>query len=165
MLGFGREPAQEELLCEVGERALAGVDKGAREPPPRAAIRRRIVGRRDGSRGQIATDGRVVRLPPSVVTPADDCAGDCVERAGLLCARALIEVARILVQKRWQDGAADHDVGKAVGIASAIALRVTLRTLAVVGDVSCLVMAAIKTTGSKVTGSKVTFGARSGFDF
>jgi len=36
--------------------------------------------------------------------------------------------------ERGQDGAADHDVGKAVGVASSVALRVTLRTLPVVGD-------------------------------
>ena len=62
-----------------------------------------------------------------------------MQSARLLCARALVEVARVLVQKRWQDGAADHDVGSAVGIGSAKALSVTLRTLAVVGDVSRLI--------------------------
>jgi hypothetical protein len=58
---------------------------------------------------------------------------------GLLCARALVEMARVLVQKRWQDGAANLDVGKAVGIGSTITLARTLHTLAVVGDVSCLI--------------------------
>src|SRR6266851_289921 len=43
IFGFGRDPPQEELLCQVGERALAGVDKGGREHPPRVAIRRRVV--------------------------------------------------------------------------------------------------------------------------
>jgi hypothetical protein len=43
------------------------------------------------------------------------------------------------VQKRWQDGAADHDVGEAVGIGRAKALAVTLRTLAIVGVVCRLV--------------------------
>jgi hypothetical protein len=62
-----------------------------------------------------------------------------MESARLLGACALIEVARVLVQKRWQDGAADHDVGNAAGVGSAKALSVTLRTLAVVGDISCLV--------------------------
>jgi hypothetical protein len=62
-----------------------------------------------------------------------------VQRARLVGARALVEVARVLVQKRWQDGAADHDVGEAVGIGRAKALAVTLRTLAVVGVVCRLV--------------------------
>src|SRR5258708_39409134 len=139
IFGFGRDPPQEELLCQVGECALAGVDKSSREHPARAAIRRRVVGHRDGGCAQIATDGRVVRLPPSVVAPTDECERDRVESARSLRARALVEVARVLVQKRWQDGASENDVGKAAGIAGAIALSVTLRTLAVVRDVSCLV--------------------------
>jgi hypothetical protein len=62
-----------------------------------------------------------------------------VQSAKLICARALVEVARVLVQKRWQDGAADHDVGEGVGIGRAKALAVTLRTLAVVRVVCRLV--------------------------
>src|SRR5437660_48703 len=75
----------------------------------------------------------------SIVSPADERVGDRVESARLVCARALEEVTRVLVQKRWQDGAADHDVGKAVGSDSAIALAVTLQTLRVVGSVPGLV--------------------------
>src|SRR6267142_3118668 len=62
-----------------------------------------------------------------------------MESARRLCSRALIEVARVLVQKGWQDGAAHHDVSNVVRIGGAKALTVTLRTLPVVGDVSCLV--------------------------
>src|SRR5258708_28408894 len=138
IFGFGRDPPQEELLCQVGECALAGVDKSSREHPARAAIRRRVVGHRDGGCAQIATDGRAVRLPPSVVAPTDECERDRVESARSLRARALVEVTRVLMQKRWQDGASEHDVGNAAGIASAIALSATLRTLAVVRHVSCL---------------------------
>ena len=58
-----------------------------------------------------------------------------MENTRLFRARALVEVARVLVQQRWQDGAADHDVDKAVGIESAVALTVTLHTLNVVGVV------------------------------
>ena len=46
---------------------------------------------------------------------------------------ALLEVAGVLVQKRWEDGATDHDVGKPVGIDSTKALSVTFPTLRVVG--------------------------------
>jgi hypothetical protein len=62
-----------------------------------------------------------------------------VQSTRLACARALVEVAWILVQKRWQYGAADHDVGKAVGIGRTEALAVTLRILAAVGIVCCLI--------------------------
>ncbi len=55
IFGFGGEPAQEELLCQVGALSLAGVDKEIPEHQPQAAIRRRIVGIRDVSRGQVAT--------------------------------------------------------------------------------------------------------------
>jgi hypothetical protein len=63
------------------------------------------------------------------------------------------------VQKRWQDGAADHDVGEAVGIGRAKALAVTLRTLAVVGVVCRLVDAGKRATSMMVTGSKRTLVA------
>src|SRR5207237_8718688 len=81
----------------------------------------------------------------SIVSPADERVGDRAESARLVCARALEEVTRVLVQKRWPDGAADHDVGKAVGSDSAIALAVTLQTLRVVGSVHGLVDAAKNT--------------------
>src|SRR5690348_16035728 len=75
----------------------------------------------------------------SIVSPADERVGDCVESARLICARALVEVTWVLVQERWQDGAADHNVGNAVGRGSAKALAVTLQTLNVVGSVPGLV--------------------------
>src|ERR1035437_5861256 len=62
---FGREPAHDKLLCQGGEHALGGVDNDSLERLPRAAIRCRVVGIREGRRGQIATDGRVVRLKRS----------------------------------------------------------------------------------------------------
>ena len=62
-----------------------------------------------------------------------------MENARCLGACALVEVARVLVQKGWQDGTADHDGAYAVGSASAIALTVGSPTLAVVGNVRCLV--------------------------
>src|ERR1700730_16608082 len=113
--GFAGDPAKNKFLCQVGGRSLPGVDKKIPEEKPEATIRRRIVGIGDSSRAQIATDSRVVRLPLSVVSAADEWAVVCVERAGLTCARSVVKVARVLMQKRRQDGAADHDVGKAVG--------------------------------------------------
>jgi hypothetical protein len=32
MLGFGREPSQDELLCQVGGRSLTGSDEDSLEP-------------------------------------------------------------------------------------------------------------------------------------
>ena len=49
--GFMREPAQEELLCQIGSCALAGSEQETSEDEPDSAIRRRVVGIRDSSRG------------------------------------------------------------------------------------------------------------------
>ena len=62
-----------------------------------------------------------------------------MENARLVCPCPLVEVAGILAQQRGQDGATDHDVGKAVGGGCAKALAVTLRTLDVAGSASRLV--------------------------
>src|SRR6202030_3651093 len=56
-----------------------------------------------------------------------------MDSAGLLCTRALIEVAGILVQKRWQDSAANHDLREAVGVVCTKPLAEALRTLNVIG--------------------------------
>src|SRR5271156_4644128 len=132
-------PAQDEFLGQVGGRSLSSVNKEITQEQPHAAIRCRVVGIREGGRGQISAYRRVVCLPPSVVSFADEWTGQCVENARLICARALVEVARILVQERRQDGATDHDVAKAIRIDGAIALSVTDHSLAVVGRVSCLI--------------------------
>jgi len=54
ILGFVRPPMQDEFLCQVSGSALTGVHNEICEEQPEAAIRFRIVGIRDGSRGQIA---------------------------------------------------------------------------------------------------------------
>ena len=65
----------------------------------------------------------------------DEWAGQCVESAGLLCARSLVEVPRVLVEKRWQNGTADHDVSKTVCVKSTHALTVAPRSKTVVRGV------------------------------
>ena len=61
-----------------------------------------------------------------------------MENARLRRPPTLVEVARVLVQKRWQDSATYHDVGEAVGIGSAVTLTEPLPSLRVVGVVSGL---------------------------
>src|SRR5260370_15721192 len=58
-----------------------------------------------------------------------------MDSAGLLCTRALVKVAGILVQKRWQDSAANHDLREAVGVVCTKPLAEALRTLNVIGCV------------------------------
>src|SRR2546427_12891971 len=98
----------------------------------------------------------------SIVSPADERVEDRVESARLVCARALEEVTRVLVQKRWQDGAADHAVGKAVGSDSAVALAVTLQTLRAVGSVPGLVDAGNNT--SPDDGNTIVAGLKGGLE-
>jgi hypothetical protein len=88
ILGFGY-PAQDEFLREVRGRSLAGINKEIAQEQPDTAIRWWIVGIRESSRGQIAAYSRIVRLPTSVVSLTDERAGESVENARLVCARAL----------------------------------------------------------------------------
>ena len=60
---------------------LASGDKEIPQEQPHTAIQFGIVGIREGRRGQIPIDGRVVRPQPSVVSPADEWAGECVQSA------------------------------------------------------------------------------------
>jgi len=48
---------------------------------------------------------------------------------GLLRTGALIEIARILMQKRWQNGVADQASGNGIGEASSQPLAIPFRTL------------------------------------
>ena len=98
MLGPG-QPTEEEFLRHVRGYSLAGINKKIAQEQSNTAIRCRVVGIRQSSRGQIAAYSRIVRLPPSVVSLADEWTGQCVEDARFVCASALIVVAWILVQK------------------------------------------------------------------
>ena len=131
--GFVRQPAKDKFLGEIRGRSLSCADQEISQQHSDTAIGCWIVGIGDGSRGQIAADGRVVRLRPSIVSSTHEGARDGVEKARPRGPRALVEVARILVQKRQENSATDHDVGKAVGVSGAIALTEALPTLGVVG--------------------------------
>ena len=64
-----------------------------------------------------------------IVSPADKWVRDGVEKTRFPCSRALIEVTRVLVQKRWQDRPANHNVAKAIGSDDSKSLAVALRAL------------------------------------
>jgi hypothetical protein len=80
-----------------------GIDGETLKDSSDTAVCRRIVEIGKGGRGQIATQLRVVRLQSAVISPRNNYAGKRVERARPYRARPLIEVAGILVKKRWQD--------------------------------------------------------------
>src|SRR5277367_3025120 len=109
------------MLAPMSTRAVESTSPGA-------AIRRRIIGVGDGARGQISPQARIVGLPASVISLADERRREGVECARLLCARTLVKVAGILMQDGRQDGAADHDVSQTVGIVGAETLAISLRT-------------------------------------
>ena len=101
ILGFGK-PAQNEFLRQVRNRTLAGINKEIAQEQSHAAIRRRVVDIRERGRGQIAAYSRIVRLPPSVVSLADEGACQRVVNARLVCTGALIIVAWVL-GRHWFD--------------------------------------------------------------
>src|ERR1700751_5230845 len=81
----------------------------------------------------------------SVVSPADKRIGEGVKDTRLRCARALVDVAGILVQDGRQDSTADHDVGKEIRVAGAKALEVALCALLIVELVGRLIHAGQET--------------------
>ena len=83
--------------------------------------------------------------------------------AGFRCARALVEVPRILVQKGWKYGAADHNVSKAVGVESAEPLSVSLCARAVVRCGPAWSNPATNPIPMKVTGSVSALRASENF--
>jgi hypothetical protein len=74
-----------------------------------------------------------VRLPVPVVSLADEGIGERMQSARLICTRALVEVAWTLVQKRWQNCAANHDVSEAVDRISTEPLAKAFRSSTVIG--------------------------------
>src|SRR5690348_7775549 len=58
--------------------------------------------------------------------------------AGLHCACAFVEVAGILVQKRWKNRAVEHDVREAIGIVCGKPFAVADGSLCVIWVVGCL---------------------------
>src|ERR1700688_2634326 len=88
-----------------------------------------------------------------------------MQGTGLLCSRPLIEVARILVQKRGEESAADHDRRGLVGIDGAKSLAETLGTPNVSGAPAACPAPAIAATPAAVNGSLMARKARSNLSF
>src|SRR5271170_4293774 len=81
----------------------------------------------------------------SVVSPAEKRIGEGVKDTRLGFARALVEVAGILVQDGRQNSTADHDVGKEIRVAGAEALAVALCALLIVPLAGRLIQASQET--------------------
>src|SRR5512146_1452124 len=74
----------------------------------------------------------------SVVPFAYEGMGQGMTKPRFPCACSLIQVARILVQKRRQYGAPNHDVAEAIRGIGAIPFAEALSALAVVRGIACL---------------------------
>ena len=75
----------------------------------------------------------------SVVAFADDRIGEGIQSSGTIAAGAFVEIARVLLQERGQDGASDESAGHGVGIARAEALGIALCALTVSAEaIGCL---------------------------
>src|ERR1700746_1649955 len=109
--------AQEKLLGESVHDARAGDLEPSAKHQSWSAILPGVVEIRERAGDEIAADAGVVRLPATVVTLGYERRFGRMEEARLLGPGALIEVARILVKQRREDGAADDDIGEGAGVA------------------------------------------------
>src|ERR1700752_1141462 len=81
-----------------------------------ATVRPGIVKVFESGCGERAAEAGVVRLPASVFALAHEQALHNMRGPTFPRSRALVEVARVLVQERRKHGAFEHDVRGAVGI-------------------------------------------------
>jgi hypothetical protein len=137
-LGFGRAVFRyirshlpdEEFLQDVRSGGCANPNQRVFKRQPRSlTVFRRIVKIGDASCGKVSEDARVVGLPVSVVALANHGVGQRVQNPGSLATASLVEITRILLQERRQDGASDERTGNKVGIGGTEALGVALGSL------------------------------------
>jgi hypothetical protein len=130
-----REFADDEFLEEVGGGGLTDADERVFERQSRAiAILRRIVEVGDAACSETAEDAGIIGLPVSIVALTDHRIRDGIENPGAYGAGAFVEIARILFEERWKDRAADKRADNEVAVRRSVALRVTLRALAVAAE-------------------------------
>src|SRR5206468_8930107 len=101
--GAGCKSAKYKFLDEGIHHSNPCGDQESLEHQPRTAVGFRIVEVGDGPGGKIASQAGVIRLQLPVVSPADKWTEHRVTDAGALCARALVEVTRVLAEKGGKD--------------------------------------------------------------
>ena len=111
-----RKPTQNKLLDEPIGHVGGDIDAKGPKDQSRATVLLRIIGFGDGSRSQVSTQAGIVRLLAPVIALADERVAQRVDRARPVCARALVEVAQVLMQDRGQNRPADHDICHAIRI-------------------------------------------------
>src|SRR5579871_6156199 len=106
-----------KFLQDVGGRIGSDSDGSIVESESGAvAVGAGIIKIGNSAGGQAAKNSRIVWLPAAIVAFANQGHGDGVEKARAKAAGAFIEVARVLLEQRGQDGAADEGAADSVGI-------------------------------------------------
>lgn len=112
---FGCYAVKEKLLSQRVDDASAGRYKRAIEDESSSSIGGGIVEVRQSPRAKITSDTGVVELCLSVVAFTQERRHSGMTKAGLLAALPLIEVARVLMEKRRENSSSDQDVSKTCG--------------------------------------------------
>src|ERR1022692_2219569 len=106
----------DKFLENTGNAAFGNSDQRSPHQQTRTAIAGWIVRIGEPGRGKAADNCRVIQLPLLVVSLADHRVPDRVEKSLLGRSRALVEVAWILFQQRWQNRAVDKRAKKNVAV-------------------------------------------------
>src|SRR5664279_2895110 len=106
----------DKFLENTGNAAFGNSDQRSPHQQTRTAIAGWIVRIGEPGRGKAADNCRVIQLPLLVVSLADHRIAEGVEKSLLGRARALVEVAWILFQQRWQNRAVDKRAKKDVAV-------------------------------------------------
>src|ERR1700751_1364655 len=127
--------ADDELLSQAGANPFCGPDYKISKDKANPAIRSGKIEVRETGCRPIAAKAGVIWHRFSAVAPGDKGAEHRMSNSRACCASTLIKVARILMQQRRQDGAADHYVRKTIRRSCAKALTVSAPPLPVVGTI------------------------------
>src|SRR6201987_2067793 len=119
------QSADDELLSQAGANPFCGSEYKISKDKANSAIRSGKIEVRETGCRQITAEAGVIWHCFSAVTPGDKWAEHRMSNSRAGCASALIKVARILMQQRGQDGAADHNVRKTICRSCAKALTVS----------------------------------------
>src|SRR5271166_41337 len=128
----GGEFAQYEFLNYPAQYTLSGIDGKLPQNHSCSPVRVWIVGVHESGGRQVTSHARVIHLPLAIVAPANERTGHGMLQARCCRSRALIEIARILMQNRREDSAADQNVAHSVRRFCAKTLAVSFGALYIV---------------------------------
>src|SRR5260370_28996713 len=129
VLMLAGEFIQNKFLGQTAGDMETHVNPKVFEYMPGGATRTGVVSGGNGISNQTAAPLRIIRLRCSIVSLTDKWSQHGVASPRPLCAGALVEIARILMQKRWQNRVADQASGRGVGEACPQPLAISFRTL------------------------------------